>query len=128
MEQDRELKIIIKAKELNKHTFKLTSNCNRFPKKYRFTLCDRMQRKSMDIYEYLMEANRTDLNTSKKRRFDLQSKVVLLCDELLYYIELCIELEILASKSAEYWSKLVSDVKYMTLAWRTKDKERQQHR
>lgn len=53
-----DLQVIIKAKDLVKHTVKLTSNCNKFPKKYRFTLCDRMQNKAMSIYELLLEANK----------------------------------------------------------------------
>ena len=32
---DTELKVIVKAKEMVVHSFKLTSNCNRYPKKYR---------------------------------------------------------------------------------------------
>ena len=61
-QENNELKVIVKAKELAVHTIKLTSNCNKFPKKYRFTLCDRMQNKAMNIYELLLEANRTHLN------------------------------------------------------------------
>ncbi|MBR4973624.1 MAG: four helix bundle protein [Clostridia bacterium] len=124
MKQDNnELKVIIKVKELAVHTIKLTSNCNKFPKKYRFTLCDRMQNKSMNIYELLLEANRTHLNNLPLRN-DLQTKVILNCDELLFYIEMCLQLQIIQPNSAEYWSKLVSDIKFMTIKWRTKDKER----
>ena len=118
-----DLKVIVKAKELAVHTVRLTSNCNKFPKKYRFTLCDKMQNKSLAIYELLMEANRTIL-TNKIERIGLQTKAITNCDELLFYIELCLELNIIAPNSAEYWSKLVSDIKFMTIAWRTKDKER----
>lgn len=118
-----DLKVIVKAKALTVHTIKLTSNCNKFPKKYRFTLCDRMQNKTMTIYELLLEANRTRLS-NKAMRSDLQTRAILNCDELLFYIELCLELNIIPTNSAEYWSKLVSDIKYMTIAWRTKDKER----
>ena len=118
-----DLKVIVKAKELAVHTIRITSNCGKFPKKYRFTLCDRMQNKAMDIYELLLEANRTFLS-NKVARFELQSKAITSCDKLLFYIEMCLELSIIASNSAEYWSKLVSDIKYMTIAWRTKDKER----
>lgn len=118
-----DLKVIVKAKALTVHTIKLTSNCNKFPKKYRFTLCDRMQNKAMTIYELLLEANRTRL-TNKAMRSDLQTRAILNCDELLFYIELCLELNIIVSNSAEYWSKLVSDIKFMTIAWRTRDKER----
>ena len=124
MKQDNnELKVIVKSKELAVHTIKLTSNCNKFPKKYRFTLCDRMQNKSMNIYELLLEANRTHLSNLTLRN-DLQTKVILNCDELLFYIEMCLQLQIIQPNSAEYWSKLVSDIKFMTIKWRTKDKER----
>lgn len=118
-----DLKVIVKAKELTIHTVKITSNCNKFPKKYRFTLCDRMQNKAMTIYELLFEANRT-LLSNKVTRNELQTKAIMNCDQLLFYIEMCLELNIIETNSAEYWSKLVTDIKYMTLAWRTKDKER----
>lgn len=32
---ENDLKVIVKAKELAVHSFKLTSNINRYPKKYR---------------------------------------------------------------------------------------------
>lgn len=32
---ENDLKVIVKAKELAVYSFKLTSNCNRYPKKYR---------------------------------------------------------------------------------------------
>ena len=122
-QENNELKVIVKAKELAVHTIKLSSNCNKFPKKYRFTLCDRMQNKSMNIYELLLEANRTHLSNLYLRN-DLQTKVILNCDELLFYIEMCLQLQIIQPNSAEYWSKIVSDIKFMTIKWRTKDKER----
>lgn len=122
-QENNELKVIIKSKDLAVHTIKITSNCNKFPKKYRFTLCDRMQNKSMNIYELLLEANRTHLSNLSLRN-DLQTKVILNCDELLFYIEMCLQLQIIQPNSAEYWSKLVFDIKFMTIKWRTKDKER----
>lgn len=67
---DTELKVIVKAKELAVHSFKLTSNINRYPKKYRHSLVDRIQIKSMDIYETLFEANRIDNMSNKKSRCD----------------------------------------------------------
>lgn len=118
-----DLRVIVKAKELVIHTVKITSNCKKFPKKYRFTICDRMQTKAMTTYELLLEANRTHLS-NKVARNELQTRAITNCDELLFYIEMCLELNIIAANSAEYWSKLVSDIKFMTIAWRTKDKER----
>lgn len=119
-----ELRVILKAKDLAKHTLIITSNCNRYPKKYRFSLVDKMQNKALEIYEHLYEANRTDLRLYPKERSELQTKAITKCDELLFYIELSMELNIINNKSTEYWSKMVSDIKHMAIAWRTKDKER----
>lgn len=119
-----DLQVILKAKDLAEHTLRITSNCNRYPKKYRFSLVDKMQIKSLEIYESLMEANRTDIRTCKRERSELQTRAITHCDELLFYIELSFKLNIINEKSMEYWSKMVSDIKHMTIAWRTKDKER----
>jgi hypothetical protein len=123
VDNKKDLEVIVKAKELAEHTFRLTSNCNRYPKKYRFSLVDRMQNKSLSIYETLFEANRIDLQ-NKKERYELQTKVINYCDELNFYIELSMNLTIINATSVAYWSKLVSDIKFMTIAWRKKDKER----
>ena len=119
---ENDLKVIVKAKELAVHTFKLTSNCNRYPKKYRHSIVDRIQIKSMDIYDALFEANRINNTTNKRERCEMITRAITLCDELLFYIELSINLDLLADNSAEYWSKMVRDVKYMAIAWRTKER------
>lgn len=119
-----ELKVILKAKELAKHTLIITSNANRYPKKFRFSLVDKMQNKSLEIYEKLHEANRTDLKHFKRERQELQTRAITYCDQLLYYIELSHELNIINEKSMEYWSKMVCDVKHLTIAWRTTDSKR----
>lgn len=120
---DADLKVIVKAKELAVHSFKLTSNCNRYPKKYRHSLVDRIQLKSLDLYESLLEANRTSNVTHRRERCEMITRAVTLCDELLFYIELSMMLDLLTDKSAEYWSQMVRDVKYMSLAWRTKERK-----
>ena len=120
---ENELKVIVKAKELAVHTFKLTTNCNRYPKKYRHSLVDRMQIRSMDIYEALMEANRISNVTHKRERCEMITKAINLCDQMLCYIELSILMELLTDKSAEYWSKMARDVKYMAIAWRTRERQ-----
>ena len=121
---ENELKVIQKAKELAKHTLKVTSNANRYPKKYRFSLVDKMQNKSLEIYVMLFEANRTDIKNYKRDRLEMQTKAVTYCDELLFYIEMSHDLDIIDMGSVGHWSKMVSDVKHMAIAWRTKDKQR----
>lgn len=119
---EKELKVIIKAKELTKHTFTLTSNVNRYPKKYRHSLVDRMQLKSIDIYTELFEANRTSNITEKEARLKKITNAITYCDELLFFIELSMNLGLLADNSSAYWTEMVCDVKYMAIAWRTKEK------
>ena len=83
-----------------------------------------MQNKSLEIYEYLHEANRTDLRIYGRERSELQTKAITYCDELLFFIELSYKLNIISDKSMGYWSKMVTDVKRMAIAWRKRDKER----
>lgn len=118
---EKELKVIIKAKELCKHSFVLTSNSNRYPKKYRHSLVDRIQLKSIDIYTELFEANRTSNITDKVERLKKISKAITYCDELLFLIELSMQLNLLNDGSMAYWTQIVCDIKYMAIAWRTKE-------
>ena len=119
---ETELKVIVKAKELAFHSFQLTSNCNRYPKKYRHSLVDRIQIKSLDIYDTLLESNRINNATNKRARCEKITDAITYCDELLFYIELSMKMNLLNDKSAGYWTKMVSDVKYMAIAWRTKER------
>lgn len=120
---ENELRVIVKAKELALHSFRLTSNTNRYPKKYRHSLVDKIQIKSLEIHDVLMEANTINNVTRKALRCETITKAITMCNELLFYIELSMNLGLLADKSAEYWSKLCSDVKHMAIAWRTKEQK-----
>lgn len=83
---DTELKVILKAKELAEHTLRVTSNCNTYPKKFRFSLVYKMQNNALEIYEYLHEANRTDLRLFGRERSELQTKAILHCEKGTYYV------------------------------------------
>lgn len=115
---ENDLRVIVKAQELALHTFKLTSNCNRYPKKYRHSLVDRMQLRSMDIYDALLEANSINNQTHRSLRCERITQAITYCNQMLFYIELSMNLGILSKGSADFWSKMVSDVKHMALAWR----------
>ena len=120
---DTDFKVIVKAKELALHSFRLTSNSNRYPKKYRHSLCDKIQIKSLEIYELLFEANRVNNTTDKRLRCEVITKAITYCDELMFYIELSMNLGLLNGDSAAYWSKLATDVKRMSIAWRTSERK-----
>ncbi len=115
------MKVIVKAKELAIHSFKLTSNNNRYPKKYRHSLADRIQLKALDIYDTLLEANRINNAAFPAMRRETISRAVLYCDQMLFYIELSMGLTDQSMESIQYWSKMVTDVKYLSLAWRKKE-------
>lgn len=120
---ENELKVIIKAKELAIHSFKLTSNSNRYPKKYRHSLADRIQLRCLDIYDTLLEANRINNVTNKALRCEAITRAITYCDQLLFYIELSMPLTEQSAESIQYWSKLVTDVKYMAIAWRKAERK-----
>ena len=84
---------------------------------------DQIQIKSLDIHNALLEANRINNISNKTLRCEKITMAITYCDELLFYIELSMQLSLLADNSAAYWSKLVSDVKYMAIAWRTTEKK-----
>ncbi len=56
MKNETDFKVIIKAKELMFHTLQITSNSKKFPKKYRHSLCDKIQIKSMEICNLFIDS------------------------------------------------------------------------
>ena len=120
---EQKLDVIIKAGNLMEYSMRVTSNRKRYPVKY-IQLVKRIQNKSMDIYEFLLEANRLKIDTSKAERLELQTKVITSCDKISRFIEMSMNLGIIGSDVVEHWQKLIDDVKYMTIAWREKDKKR----
>ena len=120
---EQKLDVIIKAIDLMKYSMRITSNRKRYPVKY-IQLVKRIQNKSMDIYEFLLEANRLNVNAAKAERNELQTKAITSCDKLSCFIEMSMEMELIGSDTVDNWQKKIDDVKYMTIGWREKDKKR----
>lgn len=117
--------IITKAKDLVKHTFLMT-NEKRFPKKYRFTVVNRLHDMTLDIFEYIQEANELDLSDIQeyKERQYRQKKALTKCKTVLFLIELAFEKGLINTDQCAAWTKHVLDVKYMTAKWKKQDRER----
>ena len=115
---DNEMKIIEKAKNLAVHTFRVTSNVERYPKKYRHSLVDKIQVKSLEIYENLLEANTINDITHPTLRYEMITKAITYCNELNFFIELSKTLNLISGDATKFWSTQVIDVKRMALAWR----------
>lgn len=118
-----ELDVILKSINLMEYTMTITSNRKRYPVKPSI-LIKRIQNCCMDIYEYLLDANRLKLETSKSERLELQTKAISCCDKISCYIELSMKLNLIGTNTVSYWQKQIDDIKYMTIAWRSKDKQR----
>ena len=120
---EQKLKVVVKAIELMKYTMTITSNRKRYPSKY-IQLVKKIQNKSMDIYEFLLDANTLSASTSISERLEMQTKAITSCDKLSCFIELSMNLNLVGSDTVNYWQTQVNDIKYMTIAWREKDKKR----
>lgn len=117
--------VISKSIDLMRYTIQITSNHKRYPRKF-IILIQKIQSTSLNIYDSLMRANRLQLqlNTEKEERLKLQTEAVTLCDELSCYVQISMDLNLIGSDTVENWQKKISDIKYMTIAWRSKDKAR----
>lgn len=118
---ENELRVITKAKELALHSYRVTSNSDKFPKKYRHSIADKIQNRCLDIQDKLLEANSIKVE-NKELRCETITQAITHCNQLSSYIELAMKLNLISGRTAEYWSKLVLDVKHMAIALRTSQK------
>lgn len=121
-----ELTIIGKAKDLVNHTLTVTNNTKLFPKKVRFTICQRMQNISLQILHDILAANEIypDNRLKMEQRLDLQKEVLTNCKVFLSLLDIALEQGYVDIRRCEYWTGLTTDVKNMAAAWRKKDAER----
>lgn len=121
-----ELTIICKAKDLVNHTLQLTNNTKLFPKKVRFTLCQRMQNLSIQILHDIIAANEIYSRTvaEMNTRLDLQKEVLTNCKVFLNFLDIALEQGYIDIRRCEYWTGLTTDVKNLAASWRKKDAER----
>ena len=62
----------------------------------------------MDIYEFLLEVNRSNFISSKSEKLELQTKAIIACDKLSCFVELSMNLNIIDSNTVENWqNKLI---------------------
>ena len=69
-------------------------------------------------------ANDCSFQTEYDRRLDLIHAALNDCNLLLKLVEISQALGYISVKRMGHWTKLITDVKYMTLAWKKKDTER----
>ena len=119
----RTMEVISKSIDLMQCTYRITSKKDRYPAKYK-VLVERIQNECMNIYCYLIDANRLRLDSAKSERLELQTKAIGSCDKLSCYAELSMNLNLISPNIVEHWQKKISEIKYMTIGWRKKDRLR----
>ncbi|WP_306569002.1 four helix bundle protein [Faecalispora jeddahensis] len=121
-----DLTIVCKARDLVNHTLTLTNNCNLFPKKVRFTLCQRMQDVTMQILHDIIAANEIYPKSlpEMEKRLDLQKEVLTNCKIFLNFLDIALEQGYIDIRRCEHWTGLTTDVKNLAASWRKKDAER----
>ncbi len=122
---EKEFGLITKIKNLIKHTLTLTENKKRFPKSMRFSIVNRMQNCVFDMLAYSLECNELyPINQAELRqRQRYQDMIIARCNLLLSFIDIAYSRECIGTKSLEYWSSLIIEIKNMTLGWKKKDKD-----
>lgn len=125
-EKNEELKVIVLAKRMMKHSISMANNQNRFPKKYRFSLVNTIQNDSRNIVRNLLMANHMHTGDTEqlRQRLQYQLDAICLCDLMLLNLEVALDEHCINDDNCEYWAKLVIDVKRMTISWRNSDMKR----
>ena len=125
MADEKEFVIIVKAKDLVKHTFKMAT-AKRFPNKYRFTIANRVCDLVLDIFQHVQEANELDISDPqefRERQYE-QKKALTECKTALFLVELSHECKRISAEQCATWSNYILDVKRMTAKWKKQDRER----
>lgn len=116
--------LLNKAKDLITHSFTLTSNTNRYPKRYRFTLVNRIQDTVMKIHRCILEANELNVVEEHEKRRDLQMQAIVECKVLLFLIDVSHERGFINGSTCKHWAKMVIEIRDMTAGWRQSDQNR----
>jgi hypothetical protein len=119
-------RVVLEAFTLEEYSLRLTSSDKRFPKKFRFSLCYKIQATAIEISCDLTEANEIDSRDKGKRqlRKDFQNSAMRKCKVLLHLIELSKKMKFIDDNSFEHWSKLANNVKNMCAKWHESDIDR----
>lgn len=110
-----------KSKDLLNRVLDATTNRKKYPVKFR-PLIDRLQEIVLDIHCFALDANSIKADTQKRKdcRYDLQTQVVSCCDKFLSLTEYSLHAKLISASTCDTWSGLATDIKYMTLSWRSK--------
>lgn len=103
---------------------KRSSSKQGFPKSALHTYIKTTREAAVSIVKNIHAANDCSFQTEYDRRLDLIHAALNDCNLLLKLVEISNSLGYISVKRMGHWTKLIMDVKYMTLAWKKKDTDR----
>lgn len=103
---------------------KKASSKQGFPKSALHTYIKTIRETAVSIVQNIHAANDCSFQTEYERRLDLIHAALNDCNLLLKLVEISQSLGYISMKRMGHWTKLITDVKYMTLVWKKKDTER----
>lgn len=95
-----------------------------FPKSTVHSYIKLIRETAVGIVTNIQMANDCRFETEYEKRLMLIDDVLKGCNLMLQLILISLELDYINIKRSKYWTKMVTDVKYMTLSWKKKDSER----
>jgi hypothetical protein len=95
-----------------------------FPKSAVHSYIKLIRETATDIVVSVQMANDCKFETEYEKRLGCLNQLLKDCNLMLQLILVSLELGYINIKRSEYWTKLVTDVKYITLSWRRKDTAR----
>ncbi|QNK41818.1 four helix bundle protein [Caproicibacter fermentans] len=128
--------LLTKCEEMVQETFQITGS-SKMPKKYRFTLLNRLQDTALEIYANIVTANDLNLKIPQEaeERRRLQNSALTNIKLMEFYIKTALKIGLVTSEQVagrfnaegketkRGWNTKVLDVKYMLLAWRKHDRQ-----
>lgn len=101
------------------HVLDTTTGRRNYPVKYR-RVADSLQLFSINVVSYIVSANtiRSTTSDGKRRKAELQTDAISELDKFLLLAKYSLHANLISAATAEKWTALAHDVKYMTIAWR----------
>lgn len=95
-----------------------------FPKSALHSYVKTLQETAVNIVKEIHSANECAFQTEYNRRIELINKALDECNLMMKLVEVSHDLGYIDGARMQHWTKCITDVKYMTLAWKKKDMQR----
>ena len=118
--------ILQKAKELAGYTIRITSNEKNFPKRYRFTVTEKIINKSLFIFDSLMMAYEIYPNDriEFEKRILYEKEARAACRSLLTMMEVAANAFDIKAGTFEHWTEKAVDLRQHITGWIKSDVNR----